>query len=217
MSKTFRQWVLLLAVCAAAGLSVFPPAARGADEPRSQVRMTVDFTVLPVVLPDGSESPAMPAQPESAEESADNGQEADVPVAPEPAPEAQAAPETEAAPAIQPAPEPAPAGPGQILSVSLEETGAGPRLAIATDREVADTSYFNLDDPKRLVVDLKGQWNHKGSSVIRSDGPTVLHVVMGEHPDRFRLVIYFRTPPEGALEPTITRSENELIVAVPLP
>lgn len=228
MSKTFRRWVLILAVCAAAGLSAHPSPAGAEGGPRSQVRMSVDFTVLPVVLPDGSEAPAMPAAAPD-----QGGETSPAPPAPEmpapeapaqeaaasetPAPEAQNAPEAKTAPETAEAPEPAPAGPGQILSVNLEETGSGIRLVIATDREAPDASYFNLDEPRRLVVDLPGKWTRKGGNVIRSEGPAVQHVVMGEHPDRFRLVVHFRTPPEGDLEPTFTRAENELFVAVPLP
>lgn len=222
MSKTFRRWVLILAVCAAAGLSAHPSPAGTQGGPRSQVRMSVDFTVLPVVLPDGSEAPAMPAaNPDQGAGTSPDTPASEIPAPEIPAREAAAsetpAPEANGAPEAVETPAPPPAGPGQILSVDLEETGSGIKLVIATDREVEDNSYFNLDNPRRLVVDLPGKWTRKGGNVIRSEGPAVQHVVMGEHPDRFRLVVHFRTPPEGDLEPTFTRTENELFVAVPLP
>lgn len=65
MSKPFRQWILFAAVLLVVGVMVSAMTASlgvTAETVRHEVRMPVDFTVLPVVLPDGSESPAMPPE-----------------------------------------------------------------------------------------------------------------------------------------------------------
>lgn len=221
MSKTFRQWVFFTMVCVAAGFMVNAMCASlGAtsEETRNQVRMTVDFTVLPVVMPDGSE-----IQPEAAD--TPDAASAETAAADQALPE----PETEAAPMetptppeaglveqAKPTPPPAAAGPGVVKSVSLEETGDGFTVTVATDREVKDTSYLNLANPRRLVLDLRGNWTYRGRNVIRSSG-AVKHIVIGEHKDRFRMVVHFRKPPAGNVEPQFKPTENKLHVMVPLP
>ena len=232
MSKTFRQWVLFLAICAVAGFMVdtlFALPGTAGDEARNEVRMTVDFTVLPIVLPDGTEAPAEPAPvPEdNADQAAPAAEAPKAPEAPadmaEEAVAAGEAPVAEPAPvATKPAPAPTakavdePAGTGQIRSITLDETGLGFSLMIVTDRAVGDTDVMHLTNPRRLVIDLKGKWNHKGANVLRSEG-AVEYVVLGEHPDRFRMVVHFRTPPKGKLDPEIKKAGNELHVLVPMP
>ncbi|OIQ50230.1 hypothetical protein BerOc1_02161 [Pseudodesulfovibrio hydrargyri] len=235
MSNTFRHWFLFPAACAMAGLLALALTARpglaqgqATGGERSEVRMDVDFTVLPKVLPDGSEAPASSAT--SAEE----------PLTPEPdlaeadgsatpAPTEQAASDTRApADNAEPAPEPTPAeqaeipaispveGTGAIRSVTLDETGQGFVLNVVADRPVGRTAFLNLDNPRRLVVDILGKWTHRGGNVLRSEG-VVKHVVMGEHPDHFRMVVHFRTPPKKGLTPEIRKAGDQLHVLVDLP
>jgi hypothetical protein len=241
MSNTFRHWFLFPAACAMAGLLALALTARPGlaqdetsegmrDGARHTVRMDVDFTVLPKVLPDGSEAPATSAAP------------AEEPLTPEPelpdtadaastAPaEAPAAAPAAQAPAAEtrPAPEPEPAeqaevpaispdkGPGVIRSVALDETGQGFAIKVVTDRPVGQTTFMNLNNPRRLVVDILGKWTRRGGNVLRSEG-AVQHLVMGEHPDRFRMVLHFRTPPKKNVTPEIRKAGDELHVLVALP
>jgi hypothetical protein len=237
MSNTFRHWFLFPAACAMAGLLALALTARpglaqgqapgGArNEMRNEVRMDVDFTVLPSVLPDGSEAPASsaapPEEPLTPEpvlpDAADAAPSSEEPAANSPAPAAEARPTPKPAPAEQaeiPAVSPA-KGPGVIRSVALDETAQGFTLKVVTDRPVGRTAIMNLDNPRRLVVDLLGKWSHRGGNVLRSEG-VVKHVVMGEHPDRFRMVVHFRTPPKRALKPEIRTAGDELHVLVSLP
>ncbi|MEZ7197089.1 AMIN domain-containing protein [Pseudodesulfovibrio karagichevae] len=244
MSNTFRHRFLILAACAMAGLMAVALSARPAraqdqapNGTRNEVRMDVDFTVLPKVLPDGSEAPAssaassMPGE-EPLPPEPDLPDATDAAPAQEPAPaQAQAqAPAAKATPAPEPAPvpEPAPAegaevpaitpaeGTGVIRSVTLDETAQGFSLKIVADRPVGRTAFMNLNNPRRLVVDILGKWSHRGGNVLRSEGE-VKHVVMGEHPDHFRMVVHFRTPPKKALKPEIRTAGDELHVLVSLP
>lgn len=237
MSRTFGQWFRFLAACVAVGflistmyasLGVTKEEAR--DQVRNEVRMAVDFTVLPVVLPDGSEAPAtaMPdpdaidgessLPPETAEPSQAAVQPAPTP---DPAPAPAPAPEPEPTPAPKPAPKPEPApvaavtGTGTVSSIKLAETPDSFTITLNADRPVGDTSYLNLDSPKRLVIDLRNKWVLKTANVVRSKG-TVKHIVVGEHKDRLRLVVHFNKPLKGRLQPTFTRTGTVLKVTVPL-
>ncbi|MGE4421706.1 MAG: AMIN domain-containing protein [Pseudodesulfovibrio sp.] len=244
MSNTFRHRFLFLAACAMAGFIVVVLSARpgpaqdqAPNAMRNEVRMDVDFTVLPKVLPDGSEAPASsaasPESPMSGEETLppdtniqDTGDAAPdqtaAPAAQAPAAKAEPAPEPAPAPKTTPAEEAGvPAitpetGTGVIRSVTLDETAQGFSLKIVADRPVGRTAFMNLNNPRRLVVDILGKWSHRGGNVLRSEGE-VKHVVMGEHPDRFRMVVHFRTPPKKALMPEIRTAGDELHVLVALP
>ena len=219
MSKTFRHLFLLLTVCAVTALAAGLLSARQGladDAARHQVRMAVDFTVLPMVMPDGSEFPAAPGLAPEAPASA-APPEAETPAPAESVEKAEA--ETAPAPVHADGETPAIApsdGPGLIRAVSLNETSQGFGIVVVADRALGDTSFMNLSDPNRLVVDILGTWRHSGDSVIRSEG-IVKHVVMGEHPDRFRMVVHYRTPPETPVQPDIQKAGEELHVLVALP
>lgn len=216
MSKTFRQWVLFVVVATAAVFmtcAAYATSGQTGDEVRNEVRMSVDFTVLPVLETEDMEPAAQPdAQEQTAADSPAPDTGADVETAaPQPEPEsAEAKPEPEptAAPAA-----PA-AGTGQVASVTFQETPRNFILTIATDRPVGDTSYLNLNNPRRLVIDLLGKWNYRGRNVLRSEG-VIKHVVIGEHKDRLRLVAHYRADRADRAEPQFTREGNKLYVSVP--
>ncbi|WFS62843.1 AMIN domain-containing protein [Pseudodesulfovibrio thermohalotolerans] len=219
MSKTFRHLFLFLAVCAVTALAAELLSARqglAENAARHQVRMAVDFTVLPMVMPDGSEFPVAPGLSPDASAATSSVKT-----------EESASAEHTEKPKAEPAPAPAPVvgetpamapseGPGLIRAVSLNETSQGFGIVVVADRALGDTAIMNLNDPNRLVVDILGTWRHKGDSVIRSEG-VVKHLVMGEHPDRFRMVVHFRTPPEEPVRPDIQKAGEELHVLVALP
>ncbi|QGY39856.1 AMIN domain-containing protein [Pseudodesulfovibrio cashew] len=229
----------------AAGL-ILPCAAQagtGADETSGWVRMTVDPTVLPPVQPPlmPEENASGTASEADAPQAAvpnlpKEGGEGDLP--PEPVPGEM--PEPTAQPAPAPAPEPAPAasaeqpepavpvvspepatpetmGSGVVSSVKAAYAGNSLVLTVSCDRPTADTGYVNLDGPRRLVLDLVGKWTVKTRNVVRLPGGKVKYVVLGEHPDKLRLVVHFRTPPAGRLTPRFTPGTNRLVITIPLP
>lgn len=236
MSRTFGQWFRFLAVCVAVGVMVTAMhASLGVtkEEVRNEVRMSVDPTVLPIVLHDGSiaqvpteddsaidgENSLPPdsadeTSPQSSQTAAKETQSEPV-VVTEPEPESASAP----APAAKPTPKTAPksaTGPGTVNAVNLAENATGFTITVQANKPVGDTSYMNLNNPKRLVIDLRDKWSFNARNVIRSKG-VVKHIVIGEHPDRLRLVVHFNTPPKGRLNPSFTRTGKTLEVNVPLP
>lgn len=236
--RTFGQWFRFITACAVVGFMVSAMhASLGVtkEQEKNEVRMTVDFTVLPVVLPDGTEAPAAPADPDAitgesslppetaAHQTPEPSQAAvETPKAetPPPAPVPEPAPKPEPAPEPKPAPKPEPApvaqatGTGTISSIGLAAINNGFTVTVKADKTVGDTSYMNLDNPRRLVIDLREKWNFKGRNVIRSKG-NVKHIVIGEHKDRLRLVVHFNTPPKGKLTPDFVRTGTMLKVTVP--
>ncbi|WP_319541194.1 AMIN domain-containing protein [uncultured Pseudodesulfovibrio sp.] len=217
MVKIIGKWAafLPLGLVAAIMMNMTYVHVSEAETPvRNELRMSVDFTVLPMVLPDGNETPAQQAmesdlgEPEAI--SPPEGTQATV--IPEPS-----APEPEM-------PKPAPPAhteqdaqmPGKVEAIAITENDTGFTISIRTDVPVADTSYINLTDPQRLVLDLIGPWEYHAKNVIRLDG-LIKHVVVGEHPDRLRLVVHFRTPPTGPLNPIVTTTDTVLTAAVTVP
>jgi len=186
------------------------------DEDHSQLRMAVDPTVIPVVLPDGTETPIA----ESVEPEAPLQEEAK---AETPAPAAPEQPVAEPASAPKPAPKPAAktasksTGKGTVRAISLNETATGFTVTILADRPIGDTSYMNLSGPRRLVIDLREGWKLNAKNVVRGKDGAVKHIVIGNHPDRLRLVVHFTTPPAGKLNPEFERTGNSLKVTIPLP
>ncbi|BCS89272.1 hypothetical protein PSDVSF_25140 [Pseudodesulfovibrio sediminis] len=180
--------------------------------------MPVDFTVLPKVLPDGSEAlmsedttAATADQTNTTAAPEQDGQEdrqAETP----PADSAAPAPEADTTPALVEIKE---STPGTISTTSTSEDPDTFVLTLKATAPVADMAYMNLSDPKRLAVDLLGIWTFKGDNVIRTNG-VVKHVVVGEHADKLRLVIYFNTSPKGKLQPVFTQKGDNVTISVPL-
>ena len=196
------------------GLTIFVLHAglgMAVEESGCQVRRAVDPTVLPTLNPDQLPPPA-PLKPE-----------------PEPAdsktakPEPQIKPEPVASPApgpgqkADPEPKADAATPGIINSIGLDSSANGFSITIQANRPVGDTTYINLSSPRRLVIDLREKWTSKTDNVIRSKTGPVRHIVIGDHPDRLRLVVHFRTPPDGRLNPEFERKGNSLKVSATIP
>lgn len=239
--QTYRTFSLLmiLALLGAFAATVVRAQTNGGmrHEPSSMVRMAVDPTVLPPV--ENPEQAAMPLDEESVSvtpvEEAEPaeadpatvlplapGKQAEAPAAevipaPKPAPVPSSAPTSApmskpAAPAAKAAPQ----GKATINKITLESTDSRFVITIHCDRPVGDTSYLNLNNPRRFVVDLRQPWAYEAANVLRASSGKVKYVVTGSHPDRFRLVVHFRTPPKGRLEPTMKRNGNALVISVPL-
>ncbi|MGL1861153.1 MAG: AMIN domain-containing protein [Pseudodesulfovibrio sp.] len=212
-----------------------------------EVRMAVDPTVLPPLPPPGALEEDVTALPaDDGMKEADRAAEPDVevtvvePEAESTAPEAEVVvlepepkkPEpAKVAPTVAKKPKPAPAAkptqlpasvvatPGKdaVTSVKVDSTDNEFILTVTATRPVGDTTYMNLSNPQRLVIDLREPWVLKTWNVIRIADGAVEKLVMGAHKDRLRVVVYFRTPPKGKFAPQFVRSGNKLIVSVAMP
>ena len=198
-----------------------------------EVRMAVDPTVLPLILPPEAPEEDVPAEPDVEvtvvePEVESTASEAEVIVL-EPEPKksepAKVAPtvakKTKPAPIAKPTqlPQSVVVTPGKdaVTSIKVDSTDNEFILTVTATRPVGDTTYMNLSNPQRLVIDLREPWVLKTWNVIRIADGAVEKLVMGAHKDRLRVVVYFRTPPKGKFAPQFVRSGNKLIVSVAMP
>lgn len=124
------------------------------------------------------------------------------------------------APAAAPTPTPLPESGKWVGDVDVEFQAENIVLRAATNSEVARVTWFNIaapSAPRKLAVDLRGPWRKKGASILRFDVGPVKHVVVGEHGDRLRLSVEFRS---GAvvkdLDPVLVRGPQGLSLTIPL-
>jgi hypothetical protein len=90
-------------------------------------------------------------------------------------------------------------------------------LHAGTNAAPEHVTWFNLAEPRKLAVDLRGEWHKKGDRVFRFDTGPVKNIIVGEHPDRLRLAVEFR---DGAaqpdVEPKIVTGPDGVTVTIPL-
>lgn len=232
---TGTRLLLLTAFCAAvAACLLVPVMGMTQKSPSNQVRMEVDPTVLPPVTADGMllEPAESQEQRESVVEG-DSGKLAfennlapdsmtpDTKPVPKSAPPVAKAAEKKVAPKVKPAAKAkpvvrAPKDPalgGVVKKIALRSTDDDFAVTITAKGPVGDTTYLNLSNPRRLVIDLRGPWKLGTKNVVRSATGMVKHIVVGVHKDRVRLVLHFRKPPTSRLEPKFERIGNKLVVS----
>ena len=64
-------------------------------------------------------------------------------------------------------------------------------LHLVTTVKAGKVTRFVLNDPGRVVVDLRGEWENKAGNVLRFGDSFISRVVVGLHDDRLRLVFHF--------------------------
>lgn len=143
--------------------------------------------------------------------------------APKPAPVVTVDPKAKLLPpatATAPTPLPLPASGKWVGDVAVEFQAESIVLHAATNSEVERVTWFNLggaSGPRKLAVDLRGPWHKKGASVLRYDVGPVKHVVVGEHEDRLRLSVEFRSGAVAKdLDPVLVRGPQGLSLTIPL-
>ncbi|WP_147819010.1 AMIN domain-containing protein [Salidesulfovibrio onnuriiensis] len=206
--------ILLLVLCGTGVLLLSQENIVVGEGGGNVVRMPVDTRIIE--LEDPAEAPklveeekkgraAEAAAPESKPESASQPKPAPQPK-PEPKPVKQAEPAKKPTPAPEKQAEskaPAAVG-GSITKLDLQATADGAFSVHARgDAPLGKVTYLWLKGPDRLVIDLVGTWRLRTRNVVRLEQGVVKHMVAGEHKDRLRLVVHFRTPPAGMKKPVI--------------
>ncbi|WP_320174180.1 AMIN domain-containing protein [Maridesulfovibrio sp.] len=77
-----------------------------------------------------------------------------------------------------------------ISKVSFSCESAKASVDVALSAAPGKVSWFNLDKPRRLVMDIHGKWQNKAKSLYRLKDCPVQKIVLGEHPDKIRVVVY---------------------------
>ncbi len=83
---------------------------------------------------------------------------------------------------------------GTIRNLSLKANEDGSlTISAQTSAQAPKVTYMRLTKPDRLVVDILGRWTLRGPNVVRLAKAPVRHLVAGQHKDRLRLVVHFRS------------------------
>ncbi|WP_320173326.1 hypothetical protein [Maridesulfovibrio sp.] len=108
------------------------------------------------------------------------------------------------------------AGPvGMLDNLEFTHTETEFLARLQTSLEVGRVTYFWLDKPSKLVVDLRGKWRYSVPRVTDFVSGFVGQVVLGRHPDRLRLVFNFRNPEaEKGPSPQLIRTPQGLDIVV---
>ena len=122
----------------------------------------------------------------------------------------------------QPEPKREPSGPplmqgelGVVKGVKYEPGAGRFLMTIQTTAPPDKVTYFFLDNPRRLAVNLQGAWrNTAPRNADFATGP-IARAAVGEHPDYVRVTLHFRDPnaPKPA-DPTITKLKDALGVSL---
>ncbi|WP_321405200.1 hypothetical protein [Maridesulfovibrio sp.] len=89
---------------------------------------------------------------------------------------------------------------------------------LQTSAKVGRVTYFWMDNPSKLVVDLRGKWRYSVPRVTDLLSGFVGQVILGRHPDRLRLVFNFRDPNEKrGPSPQLIRTPRGLDIVVAIP
>lgn len=99
----------------------------------------------------------------------------------------------------------------RIINIVSDEDSLGTSVTVLTDGRVDDFESFVLDDPYRLVVDIKDLTSNFPKNEIKVGGADIDDIRIGIHPDKVRLV--FESAIEGGLNThNVYATENKLMV-----
>lgn len=106
-------------------------------------------------------------------------------------------------------------GAGVVKAISFSETADRLIAHLRTSKEVGKVTVFWLENPTRLVVDLRGDWKNTATRINRFKDSFMYRVVLGMHPDRLRVVFKFNDPkaPMGK-RPGLIRTADGIDVVV---
>ncbi len=108
---------------------------------------------------------------------------------------------------------------GNLLALSFTEAPGQLVAHLKTSNSVGKVTRFWLQNPTRLVVDLRGDWNNRSSrNRVSLKDNFVYQVVLGKHSDRLRVVFRFDDPkvPAGEL-PELVYTDSGLSIVVDNP
>ncbi|ACS78503.1 hypothetical protein [Maridesulfovibrio salexigens] len=104
---------------------------------------------------------------------------------------------------------------GMLDNLEFTHTETEFLARLQTSSEVGRVTYFWMDKPSKLVVDLRGKWRYSVPRVTDFISGFVGQVVLGRHTDRLRLAFNFRNPEaEKGPSPQLIRTPQGLDIVV---
>lgn len=111
----------------------------------------------------------------------------------------------------KPQPKKSAAAKGVLRDVSVACDKGKVSVKIGLSATAGRVSWFNLNKPRRLVVDLHGKWKNKAKSLYRIKDCSVQKIVLGEHADKVRLVVYLNEKDVPAkVKPVINKQDKSV-------
>lgn len=106
-------------------------------------------------------------------------------------------------------------GAGRVTSIRFTETADRLVAHLTTSRPVGKVTVFWLENPTRLVVDLRGDWKNEARRINRFSDSFMYRVILGMHPDRLRVAFKFDNPKAPVGErPGLRYTESGLDIVV---
>ncbi|CCO22694.1 AMIN domain-containing protein [Maridesulfovibrio hydrothermalis] len=103
---------------------------------------------------------------------------------------------------------------GKLLSTCSPDMVA---VKVPLSSPAGRIKWFNLQSPRRLVVDILGKWDNKGKSLYKLEGCPVKKIVTGEHADKIRLVFYISKKDAAMrIKPAITKNSAGIELTINL-
>ena len=88
-------------------------------------------------------------------------------------------------------------------------------MTLSASGPLEPMTWFTMDNPRRLVMDLHGQWASGLSRINELAGGFISSVHVGDHPEYIRFVCFLADPQSRSkLAPTFISSETGLSVFV---
>ncbi len=82
----------------------------------------------------------------------------------------------------------------KILDINVERLENSTLIRIVGNGPIGNYNVFKLSNPARLVVDLWNVGNLFPTNQLYLDTPTIKELRLGQHPEKLRVVIEFKTP-----------------------
>ncbi|OEU69230.1 MAG: hypothetical protein BA863_17765 [Desulfovibrio sp. S3730MH75] len=79
---------------------------------------------------------------------------------------------------------------GKISALSVDCIDESVTLKLSLSQQAEWVTWFNVSSPRKLVIDVRGQWKNYAKSIYRLKNCSVEKIVLGEQADRLRLVLY---------------------------
>lgn len=109
-------------------------------------------------------------------------------------------------------------GAGRVTGIKFTRGRSRLTTHLTTSKPVGKVTVFWLENPTRLVVDLRGDWKNEAPRINRFSDYFMYRVILGMHPDRLRVVFKFDDPkaPLGK-RPGLTYTDTGLDIVVDTP
>lgn len=102
---------------------------------------------------------------------------------------------------------------GKVIKAVFNNDSGNFKAVFDLSDKADEATWFSLDKPERIVVDLRGSWSSHIRSLHHVKGGPVEKVIVGEHPKRFRIVFYLKDKKAADIKPEIIKKSKGMEVS----